>query len=488
MHSSGYELLNNDEMARADRLAIQSGISGQQLMQNAGQAVADVIQERSEKRPVAVLCGPGNNGGDGFVVASLLKDAGWPVRLAMLGDINALPEDAAFFARKWSGATEPLSLSILEGNPLVIDALFGAGLCRPLTGPVLEMVQTINARDMNVVAIDLPSGLNGSSGQILGDAINATVTVSFFRAKPGHFLYPGRGKCGQLIIRDIGIPDSVLSEIRPQSAENQPGHWNFKYPFPRYDDHKYSRGCGVIWGGEILSGAAILAAHAARRMGCGIVRIAVPENSLGRYLNSSPGDIVTPWSCLQDGLDTLKDKRVTAVLLGPGAGVNDNTKKAVLSVLESQKPVVLDADALTVFKDSPGELFTHCHAFTVLTPHHGEFERLFPDLSGSKVERAGQAAKMTNATLLFKGADTVIAAPDGRTLINSNAPPWLATAGSGDVLAGMISALMAQGLQAFDSAAIACWMHSQCAINFGPGLIAEDIAGEIPGILKAEFL
>jgi len=474
-------------MSLADSLAVKSGVPSLELMANAGQAVVDEILHRWGKRPVTVMCGPGNNGGDGFVIAQLLMDAGWPVRLGLLGKLTELHGDAAHFADCWRGLTEPLSNGLLDDDPLIIDALFGAGLSRPLTGTALQIVQEINTRSLAVVSVDLPSGVNGTTGQILGDAIKAVLSVTFFRAKQGHYLMPGRDYSGQLAIKNIGINKNVLKTIRPLTTLNTPEQWGFDYPTPDNNTHKYSRGFTVIQGGAKLSGAAILAAKGCRRIGCGMVSIAVPNDSLNRYQNTSPGDIIHNLSTPKDWQNLIADERVSTILLGPGADVVEATKQFVLSALESRKPVVLDAGALSSFQQSPEMLFKKIASDVLMTPHSGEFQRLFGKLDGSKVDRARQAAKISGATMLLKGTDTVIAHPDGRILINNNAPPWLATAGSGDVLAGICSGLMAQGLTAFNAAAMGCWIHGQAATHFGLGLIAEDIADQIPIILTSDI-
>jgi len=484
---ANHQLLTNDEMSLADSLAVKSGVPSLELMASAGQAVVDEILHRFGKRPVTVICGPGNNGGDGFVIAQLLKNAGWPVRLGLLGNLPDLQGDAAHFADFWDGSMEHISNDLLDGDPLIVDALFGAGLSRPLTGTALQIVQEINNRSLTVVAVDLPSGINGTTGQVMGDAIQATLSITFFRAKQGHYLMPGRDYSGQLIIKNIGINKSVLKTIQPLTALNTPEQWDFDYPAPDNNAHKYSRGFAVIIGGANLSGAAILAARSCRRIGCGMVSIAVPNGSLNRYQNASPGDIVHSFSTATDLQDLITDKRVSTILSGPGADAGETTKQFVLSALETRKPVVLDAGALSSFHQSPEVLFKSIASDVLMTPHSGEFQRIFGQRVGSKVELARQAAKMSGATVLLKGPDTVIAHPDGRVLINNNASPWLATAGSGDVLAGICAGLMAQGLTAFNAAAMGCWIHGQAATRFGPGLIAEDLAEQIPFILNSKI-
>ncbi len=478
----GNALLTVAEMGRADALAIEQGTPGIALMEAAGQAIARSVMDRHRPQPTAVLCGPGNNGGDGFVVARLLNAAGWPVRIGLLGSRERLRGDAALAAAAWSGPVEPCGLPLLDDGPLVIDALFGAGLARPLDGTAAEIVSAVAARALTSIAVDMPSGVNGDTGEIWGAAASAALTVTFFRKKPGHVLYPGRGLCGDVIVADIGIPEGVLDEIAPSADENGPELWGVSVRPPAADSHKYSRGHALIWGGGPMTGAARLAAQAARRAGAGLVTVAASADGMAIYAGGDPGNIVAPE---EDWEGLLADPRITTVLIGPGAGRTDSLKQRVLGVLATQKSVVLDADALSVFG---GDLDSFCdaaHAKTVLTPHEGEFARLFPDLSGDKVTRARTAAQTTGAVVLLKGADTVVAGPDGQVALNTNAPVTLATAGSGDVLAGIVAALLAKETAAFPAAAAGAWLHGAAAATFGLGLVAEDIVSALPRALTA---
>ena len=447
-----------------------------------GAAVAEACRERWEPRPVAVLCGPGNNGGDGFVAARLLADAGWTVRLALLGEREALKGDAAIMAGRWDGAIEPLGVSSLDGAELVLDGLFGAGLGRPIEGVARQVIEAIAA---DCVAIDMPSGVHGDSGAVWGAAAPARLTVTFFRRKPGHLLLPGRTLCGETLLADIGIPEAVLSDIAPRIHANGPALWGAAFPRPGASDHKYSRGHAVIVGGGIeTTGAARLAARAALRAGAGLGTVACPPAALIVYAQALEA-VMTRAIAEPDGFgDLLADGRKNAVLIGPGNGVGEGTKKRVLASLAADKACVLDADALTSFENQPSELFNAISSPCVLTPHEGEFGRLFT-LEGDKPGRARAAAAESGAVVLLKGADTVIAAPDGRVAINHNAPPELATAGSGDVLAGIAVALLAQGMSAFDAACAAAWLHGEAAALYGPGLIAEDICATLPTALAS---
>jgi ADP-dependent NAD(P)H-hydrate dehydratase / NAD(P)H-hydrate epimerase len=476
-------LLTCAQMGAADAAAIAGGTPGTVLMEAAGKAVADAVIERYPKQAVLVLCGPGNNGGDGFVAARHLVTQGWPVTLALVKGAGELRGDAAWAAGLWTGPVAAPSLALLNSRPLVIDALFGAGLTRPIQGMAAGLIERINRERLSVVAVDVPSGLHGDTGEIMGVAPRAEVTVTFFRAKPGHYSLEGQRRCGALHVVDIGIPDTVLDVVRPQLWRNAPPLWSAALRRDDPGDNKYSRGHLTILGGDAATGAARLAALAARRAGAGLVTIASTESAAGLYRAAEPGNLVNTGA-----IDRLiEDRRRNAFLIGPGSGVNDRTRDAVLAALTARRASVLDADAITVFADDPAGLFSAIAGPVLFTPHEGEFRRLFPDLAGgSKVERVRSAARRSGATILLKGADTVVAAPDGRAVINVHAPASLATAGSGDVLAGIAAGLMTQGLSPLAAGAAAAWIHGECAYRFGkPGLIAEDLVGHLPEALVA---
>lgn len=478
------EILSVAEMYRADSLAMAGGIAGETLMEAAGWAVAREVRRRFPPCRVSVLCGPGNNGGDGFVIARLLARHGFGVRLALLGELENLKGDAAIMAERWSGDSEALTVGVLDRAALVVDALFGAGLARPLDGVVADVIAEIRRRKLPVVAVDVPSGVDGDTGAVLGGAPQAVATVTFFRKKPGHLLYPGRALCGEVVVADIGIPDQVLAEVDPAMAENCPDLWRARLPVPAASDHKYSRGHVTILGGAVMTGAARLAARAARRVGAGLATIAAPESVLAVYRMGDPGNIVVPDGDLPA---LLADERRNAWVLGPGAGQGEGRRGQLRAVLEAERKCVLDADALSWFGGCKDVLRRLLSPSAVLTPHDGEFERLFGAIPGSRLERARQAASCSGAVVLLKGADTVIAHPDGRAAVNANAPPWLATAGSGDVLAGIIGGLLAAGMDGFDAACAGAWMHGAAAALIGPGLIAEDIDQSLPVVLRGLY-
>ena len=479
-------LLSVEEMYAADRAATQSGIAGATLMENAGAAVARVIAERWSVQPVTVLCGPGNNGGDGFVAARYLANRGWPVALALLGDQGALLGDAGHHAHLWNGEIVPLGSVSFGGTGLVIDALFGAGLSRPLDGVARKVVRTLAESGLPVVSVDMPSGIRGDDGTVLGEeAVKAELTVTFFRKKPGHLLYPGRFYCGETLVADIGIPAPVLDDIAPYCFENDPALWLQNYPRRRFDSHKYDFGHALVVGGGELTGAARLASRAALRVGAGLVSLACPPPVVPLYAQGFPSLMVRAAAGPGDLSALLRDRRRNAVLVGPGFGLTKDTREMVTMVLSTGRATVLDADALTAYEQDPDKLFASFKSPCVLTPHEGEFVRLFPEVEGNRLERCRAAAAIANAVVVLKGADTVIAAPNGRAAINGNAPPELATAGTGDVLAGLILGLLAQSMPTFEAACAAVWLQGAAAAEVGPGLIAEDIPENLPKVLKA---
>ncbi len=508
------ELLTPTEMAEADRLAARAAPSFA-LMERAGEAVArtaltllDARDAGSAAGHVLILCGPGNNGGDGYVAARLLADAGCVVTLASLVARESLVGDAARAAALWRGpvvdlATRGLASADLDATDLVVDALFGAGLTRDIAGPAEAAIGHVNAwADMSrrpVLAVDVPSGIDGATGCVRGAAVKASHTITFFRLKPGHILMPGRVHCGHLHLADIGIAASVLDAVAPKTRLNVPALWPGVPPRPRLDGHKYGRGHAVVVSGPLgQTGAARLCAHGALRAGAGLVTVASPPDALA-VLASALTAVMTRVSDGADGLAALlEDARKNAVALGPGLGVGAGARAQVRAALAASpaggtsRAVVIDADALVSFAAEPDVLFAAIseggHA-VVLTPHDGEFAKLFPDLaaSGSKLERTRAAAVLCGAVVLLKGPDTVVAHPDGRASIAASEAPWLATAGSGDVLAGMVAGLLAQGVPAFEAASSAVWMHAEAARLFGPGLISEDIPDVVPRVLAALF-
>ncbi|SDF69412.1 NAD(P)H-hydrate epimerase [Limimonas halophila] len=480
------ELLTTDQMYRADRAAMDGGVSGVTLMENAGRAVAHTLDGRVPRGRVTVVCGPGNNGGDGFGAARHLRAMGWHVRVALLGETSKLKGDAAHHAGLWDGTVEDLSPDVLADADAVVDALFGAGLTRPLEGAPQAVVAEVNRRGLPTVAVDVPSGVRGDDGSVLGDtAVRAFATTTFFRKKPGHLLLPGAELCGEVELADIGIPEHVLDAIAPQTVANDPAVWGAHWPWRERAAHKYRYGHAVVFGGATTTGAGRLAAHAALRAGAGLVSVAAPREALPVYAAESASLITVPLEAEAAAADILADARRNALLLGPGAGVTQTTEARARALLASGRSVVLDADALTVFEGRREAIAAERAGTAVLTPHEGEFRRLFPELDGDKLTRARAAAAETGAVVVLKGSDTVIAAPDGRAAINANAPPELATGGAGDVLSGIVLGALAQGLPGFEAACAGVWLHGQAAQGFGPGLIASDLPPRLPGALQA---
>ncbi|MDZ4370593.1 MAG: NAD(P)H-hydrate dehydratase [Phenylobacterium sp.] len=470
-------ILTVAEMTAADQAAIAAGTSGLDLMERAGAAVVDAIVERCAPQPVTVLCGPGNNGGDGYVVARLLKQRGWTVEVRSLAE--PATSDAREMAARWEGAVEPMGAAPPEG--LVVDALFGAGLSRPLDAPVAQLAASLASQPERVVAIDTPSGLPGDTGQPLGPVFSAGLTVTFHARKRAHVLEPGRGLCGEIVVADIG-----LGATPSQVVENGPDLWLARFPWPRAGSHKHSRGRLIVVSGDAWStGAARLSARAGLRIGSGLVTLYATPEALAP--NAAHLEAVMLRSFETDlELEQAADE-ADAAIIGPAAGVNDTTLLNVLALARTGAALVLDADAITVFRDDPEELFSVLDRDDVLTPHPGEFERLFPGMLKGAPERltaARRAAEKAGAVVLLKGPDTVVAAPDGRAAVNLNGSPWLATAGSGDVLAGFIGGLVSQGMESFEAACAAAWIHAEAAELHGPGLISEDLPGLAPLVLR----
>lgn len=472
------QILTVAEMGRADAAAIAAGTPGPVLMERAGAAVADAVCARFRPRPVIVLCGPGNNGGDGYVAARLLKARGWPVEVAALAPPAAADAKAA--REGWDGPVGEVS-GDLPDPLLFVDALFGAGLTRPLEGPAAAAAQRMAAQPERVVAVDIPSGLPGDTGKPLGPCVGSALTVTFHAKKPAHVLEPGRSRCGEVIVADIGLADAEA-----QLFENTPELWMPRFPWPATSTHKHARGRLIVVSGEPWStGAARLAARGGLRIGAGLVTIFSPPEAL-------PVNAAHLEAVMLRGFDTdleLEEgaQHVDAAVIGPAAGISESTLLNLLALARTGAALVIDADAITVFGDDPEELFSILDRDDVLTPHPGEFERLFKGVLAAAPERitaARKAAQRAGAVVLLKGPDTVVAAPDGRAAVNVNGTPWLATAGSGDVLAGFIGGLVAQGMESFEAACAAAWIHAECAEIHGPGLISEDLPGLAPAVLR----
>ena len=497
------------EMAEVDRLAPAAGTPGLVLMDRAGRAVADGCESQlrsSGGRRVLVLCGPGNNGGDGYVAADLLRQRGHDVTVAAARQPTATTGDAAAAAARWKG--EVLDLDAVDPQPfdLVVDALFGAGLSRALEGPALDIVERVAASGTPVLAVDLPSGLSGDTGQVLGPSLRATTTVTFFRLKPAHLLMPGRDRCGEVILADIGIDRGLLDSLGVTLARNSPDLWWPAFPKPAAEGHKYTRGHLLVVSGPMpTTGAARLAARGGLRIGAGLVTVASPHDAIATHAAHLTSIMLRACEGPAALDDMLADARKNAVVIGPALGHGPDALALVAAALrpditpgrETVKPrgAVVDADALTLFKGEPdglAGLVAGASGPVVVTPHDGEFASLFGSMPAiaelpSKVERARAAAKRLGAVVVLKGPDTVVAAPDGRASIAGEDAPWLATAGSGDVLSGMIGGLLAQAMPVFEAASAAVWIHAAAARHFGPGLISEDLPECLPPVLRTLF-
>jgi ADP-dependent NAD(P)H-hydrate dehydratase / NAD(P)H-hydrate epimerase len=494
------ELLTPAEMSKADRFAISAGTPGIALMERAGLAIADEAARLTKSRGrIAVLCGPGGNGGDGFVAARLLASRGYEVEVGLLGRRDALKGDSALAAARYPGPALDAAAVDVASADCVIDALFGAGLARDIDGEAKMIIERLNAfahAGGRVIAVDVPSGVDGETGRVRGVAVEASASVTFFRLKPGHLLLPGRALCGAIRLADIGIPEAALGPVAPQAFVNAPAVWLKALPRPNAASHKYGRGAVLVLSGAgHRTGAARLAARAALRSGAGIVTVASPPDAVAVNAAHLTAVMVAPFANAREFEALLADERRRAIVLGPGAGVGPTLRKLVAAALTraaKQRTIVLDADALTSFAGEAARLAALIkrgghHA--VMTPHEGEFAKLFesaPDirLEDDKLKRARVAARLLGAVVLIKGADTVVAAPDGRATIGWDLPPWLATAGSGDVLSGLVAGLAAQEMPAFEAASAAVWLHGACGRAVGPGLIAEDLPEALPGVLR----
>ena len=489
-------LVTAAQMKESESLAFASGLDSFIAMQRAGEAVIAAIIAGWSPRPTLVLCGPGNNGGDGYIVAAGLRRAGWPV--SVLASAAPTTVDARRAAQVWT-ETGGIGASAQNVDPawpstsgLIVDALFGIGLTRAIAGPAADLIDRANRSGAPIVAIDIASGVDADRGETLGRAIQAALTVTFAWAKPGHLLLPGRQHAGQVQIADIGLP------VEPAAAglqlwRNEPSWWRDRVPVPDATAHKFSRGHLIAVGGGVMTGAIRLGVRAARRVGTGLVTVLAPASAVPIYTADQPGIIVR---ARPDGsaeqpakgelslTTVLEDRRISTVLIGSGLSAGHETTELLRTALGNGRPLVIDGGGLDALAALLADTGTLAPGTRILTPHEGEFRRLCPDLTeGSKVERALAAARRFGAVVILKGADTVIAAPDNQAAINGAAPAYLATAGSGDVLAGIAAGLLAQGMAAFPAACAAVWLHAEAARLFGPGLIAEDLPDLLPTAL-----
>jgi len=450
---TGRPIITADAMRTAERAAIDAGASVEELMERAGAALAEAVYRFAGPMPALVLCGPGNNGGDGYVAAKCLADRGVAVRVAAMSDPRS--EAAKRALERWGGETETLTSSTLSA-PIIVDCLFGTGLSHGLEDALSAQLSNLCDQAVLKVACDLPSGIESDSGAELSAVPSFDMTVTFGALKPAHRLFPAMNKCGRVVLGDIGIPvSSKWHEIAPPRIPPlDPG------------GHKYDRGLVHALAGK-MPGAIALSAIAAAKAGAGYVRV-----STSRTIEGLPSSIV------QTDTASVDDERIGCLLVGPGMG---DIPQVLTLALTSRAPKVIDADAITHL----GEAERLKGQDAVVTPHGGEFSRLFGEIGGSKAERALEAARRSGATVVYKGADTLVASPDGRLGFRPPAPAWLATAGTGDVLAGIIAAMRARGLPAFEAACAGVWLQGEAAMIAGPEMIADDLAEAVPDALRA---
>ena len=497
MWHPGPEILSVAQHAAIDRLAALSGTPVLSLMENAGRQVANQIALRWPACRVLVVCGPGNNGGDGYVAARHLQARGFEVELAIWGDHAQGSSEARQMAARWTGPVQPFNADDNIRADLVVDAVLGAGLSRALPEDLARFFSAVSIADIPVVSIDVPSGMHGDMARFIEGTTpwSATLCVTFFRKKPAHVLMPGRLHCGEISCVDIGIADGMIRALASQPLVNadalQSCEETLHLPRLRTDPmaHKHARGhCFVLSGPASSTGAARLSASAALRAGAGLVTVLGSADALPVLASHLTAVMVRVYAQPNELRQLLSDPRPAAVIVGPGLGVTAAARQAIAHVLSAQRPTVIDADGLTLFEGDPPELFAQLNPGCVLTPHVGEFNRLFPNVlerATNRIDATREAARRAGAVVLLKGPDTVIAAPDGRVAVNTNAPPALATAGSGDVLAGIIGARLAQGEAAFEAARSGAFLHGKCGSLAGPGLTAEDLPAMLPRALGA---
>ncbi|MEX0298368.1 MAG: NAD(P)H-hydrate dehydratase, partial [Kordiimonas sp.] len=492
--SDQHILLTPSEARSADMAAVKAGKRGADLMETAGRAVADTVVDyigtpQDLDGEIIVLCGPGNNGGDGFVVARHLYEWGYPVRVQMHGAPSDLKGDAAKMAAKWPDAIGETNGKSLSGASVIIDSLYGTGLNRELNGEAAKLIAAANDVDAFRLAVDVPSGLNAETGNVWGTCFQADATVTFFHRKPGHLVAPGRFYCGgadHVHVADIGIQSAALSDIVPTHFSNEPALWSNVYPFQGPAAHKYDRGHLLVLGGkEPTLGASRLASLAALRAGAGLVTLAAPSESYPVQAAALTDVMVRRFDSSFGFVGILGDPRISTVLMGPGAGVGEKTVELVQQAGVKKCNMVLDADALASFVGRVEQLKAIADGEVVMTPHEGEFSKLFPSFSitDDRIGAARKAAELTGSTIVLKGVSTIVAAPDGRVSIATNAPSWLAVGGTGDVLSGIIAGLVSQGMPVFEAASAAVWLHGEAGMKAGRGLIASDLLDIIPSVL-----
>lgn len=489
-----YVLLTTQQAQALDAEAIRLGVSGETLMESAGKAVAATVADYigtplEAGGTVIILCGPGNNGGDGFVAARHLEEWGYPVSLRCSVLPSALKSDAKRAADKWHGPVEMMAATGFKDAAAIVDCLFGVGLNKPIEGELEAIVEAVNDAETFVLAVDVPSGLSADTGLPIGPCIEAGATVTFNFKKVGHVIVPGRylsGGNSNIIVSDIGVPDKAFSAIKTREYENIPDFWGTNFPFSGPQSHKYERGHMLVLGGkEPTLGASRLASLAGLRVGAGLVTLAAPTETYPVQASSLMDVMVRRFDSTFGFLGIVNDPRIKAVLIGPGAGLGEKTVDLVKQVGAKKKHLVLDADALASLVNRVDIIHDLKSPEIVLTPHEGEFVKLFPkfDFNEDRLGAVRKAAKSTDTVVVLKGVSTVVAAPDGRVTIATNAPSWLSVGGTGDVLSGMICGLMTQGMPSFEAASAGVWLHGEAGMAAGRGLIASDLLNVIPRVL-----
>ena len=484
---TNHAVLSCKDHRELDKNTIKKFIPGYKLMENAGKTVFNVIKKKFKKqKKIKILCGPGNNGGDGFVVAKLLKENCFQnVDIFCLVSKSKLKGDAKIVADKFNVNLKSFKDFKISNNDLIIDGIFGSGLKKNISGKLKKIIEKINSIKPYCISIDVPSGINGDTGEIQGVAIKSNETITFTRKKPAHLISPGKEYCGKIIVKDIGINLEKLF-FKPHIYENHPNLWKSKFPWPNHKSHKYTRGFTLIICGEKMTGASRLAARAAARIGCGLLCLGVPKKSFDIYSIENPIALIETIDNEKDLNNLLKDKRINTILIGPGLGINETKLKLILRVIkEKNKVIILDADAL---KNNFNKVVSKNRTKIVITPHEGEFSQVLKSLKIKRKKNnllsATHFVHKTKINLILKGNIAIISCQDGRTIINNNTSPFLATGGSGDVLSGMVTGLISQGMNIFDACSASVWIHGEIAKLKGPGLIAEDLPEMIPKVLK----
>ena len=479
------EIVSSDEMKRFEKEQFLKNNS-YKFMENAGKLVFKFINKHfNNKQPIIVLCGPGNNGGDGFVIAKHLKNYGYPVDVYILSNAHDYEGDALTALKEFGENFKKITLFKPKKNALIVDALFGIGLKRSVKGILTKIFNQINKSNNYVVSVDIPSGICSNTGEILGNAIKADVTITFHRKKVGHILGLGKKFSGKLKVMDIGFSQK---KMKSRYLENLPDLWIKYFPWKKSSGHKYSRGRVVVYGGQKESiGATILSAQSALRTGTGSVKIICAKNTLQIYSLKFPSALKVEINHIHELEKFLKKEEITSLLIGPGSGSNKKIKEITKLILRKVKYVVLDADALTCFKDDLKSLYNLLDKNKIITPHLGEFYKIFPKINKNlnNIEKALRAVKLIKSNIVLKGPSTIIISHDKKIVINDHSSSELAVIGSGDVLGGLIVSLIgSKKMSPFLAGCAATWLHGDIAKNYGKGLIAEDIVEGIPNALK----